>query len=169
VTLLARPLAAQVPTVFRRKIWAGLGGFDETLPHLADWDLWIRLATVASGAPVSQLLVAYRYHPGNKSFLDDTPLRRDFEVLADRYRAARESAGLTLDRVDFARVLAWGPRHRGQRLAAAHAYLDAAVSERDAGSLLRAGMVLFGERAMSVGAGRAAAPGPLPAWAMPYF
>src|SRR5262249_22924151 len=31
--------------LFRRSIWQRLGGFDETLDYLEDWDLWLRYGT----------------------------------------------------------------------------------------------------------------------------
>jgi glycosyltransferase involved in cell wall biosynthesis len=41
------------------------GGFDERLYHLADWDLWIRLAADARGAASPEVDVAYVEHGVN--------------------------------------------------------------------------------------------------------
>jgi glycosyltransferase involved in cell wall biosynthesis len=145
-----------------------LGGFDESLPHLADWDMWIRLAEAARAAAVRADLVAYRYHGANRSFRAAAPLRADFDVLADRYEGARRSIGIEVDRSDFERFLAWGPRHRGERLSAAAVYLRAGVRLRDVGSIARGLGMFLGERAMRRGAGRPR-PQPLPPWARPFF
>jgi glycosyltransferase involved in cell wall biosynthesis len=145
-----------------------LGGFDESLSHLDDWDMWIRLAGEARAAAVAAPLVAHRHHAANRSFAVAGPLRADFDVLARRYAHQREEMGVTLERADFERYLAWGPRHRGRRLAAAGAYLKAAARVPDPGSLLRAAGMLLGEEAMRRVSGRPR-PRPLPAWAEPYL
>jgi GT2 family glycosyltransferase len=41
-----------------------LGGFDEAMPHLADWDLWIRLADAAPAAACQSVLVTQYVHQG---------------------------------------------------------------------------------------------------------
>ena len=60
-TLLARPLAAHVPTVFRRGVWAQLGGFDVTLPAGEEPDLWLRaLDAGVAGAVIEARLPSGR-------------------------------------------------------------------------------------------------------------
>jgi glycosyltransferase involved in cell wall biosynthesis len=145
-----------------------LGGFDEALPHLADWDMWIRLAAAATAAALPDQLVAYRHHAGNRSFSAADPLRADFEVLAARWAAARAQAGVTLNRADFERFLAWGPRHHGKRWHAARTYLAAALHDRNAGTALRGLGILLGEEAMRRGS-RRPRPTPLPTWAHAYM
>ncbi len=49
--------------VARRDLLDSLGGFDEALFQLADWDLWIRLALSARAAVVEDVLVALVVHP----------------------------------------------------------------------------------------------------------
>ena len=44
-----------------------LGGFDESLSNMEDWELWIRLADRGPVASVDLPLVAYRLWPGSKS------------------------------------------------------------------------------------------------------
>ena len=39
-----------------------VGGFDPSFGHLADWDLWVRLAAAAPGAACDEPLVGYRLH-----------------------------------------------------------------------------------------------------------
>ncbi len=40
-----------------------VGGFDPSFGHLADWDLWVRLAAAAPAAACDEPLVGYRLHP----------------------------------------------------------------------------------------------------------
>ena len=42
-----------------------VGGFDPEFMHLADWDLWVRLAAEARGAACPEPLVGYRLHPAS--------------------------------------------------------------------------------------------------------
>jgi glycosyltransferase involved in cell wall biosynthesis len=152
--------------VVRTALVRALGGFDETLPHFADWDMWIRLAARGRAAAVASELVLHRYHAGSRSAQADRGLRDDFDALAERYASARQASGVELDRASFERFLAAARRHRGQPLAASAAYLRAAVRLRDPRALARAVGSLLGEPGMVVAArGRPARP---PAWALPY-
>jgi glycosyltransferase involved in cell wall biosynthesis len=47
-----------------RELVVGLGGFDERLSTVADFDLWIRLGEASPVAVAREPLVAYRDHPG---------------------------------------------------------------------------------------------------------
>ena len=49
----------------RTELLHSLGGFDESLRVLADWDFNLRLAAAADAAVVPEPLVAYLLHPGN--------------------------------------------------------------------------------------------------------
>ena len=40
-----------------------VGGFDPEFGHLADWDMWVRLAAAAPAADCDEPLVGYRLHP----------------------------------------------------------------------------------------------------------
>lgn len=79
-----------------------LGGFDESLTHLPDWDLWIRLAAHGIPAAVASPLVAYRIHGGNASFRTDEMLaevgvlEQRHHMRADRSRFHRHLAHLCL-------------------------------------------------------------------------
>jgi len=62
--------------VVRRAVLQRVGGFDPSLTHVPDWDLWLRLARDGMPAAVSEPSVAYRFHGGNASF-------RTAEMLAE--------------------------------------------------------------------------------------
>jgi glycosyltransferase involved in cell wall biosynthesis len=56
--------------LIRRSLWESLGGYDETLWHEEDRDLWVRaLAFDAKFVRVDEPCWVYRLHAGNKSFL----------------------------------------------------------------------------------------------------
>jgi len=72
-----------------------VGGFDERLRNLADYDLWIRLALAARVATVDRPLLAYRIHGGGLSRqLVDVLDEHDHVV--GKYAAARAARGVEL-------------------------------------------------------------------------
>ncbi|HZB00699.1 MAG TPA: glycosyltransferase [Actinomycetota bacterium] len=94
-------------------------GFDERLRHLADWDLWLRLAG-AAGAPawVPEPFVAYRLH-ASQATLDTHGMMAEGRLLRERH-------GIDLNSVR--RWLAWSHLRRGDRAAAALVYATAAAA-----------------------------------------
>lgn len=97
----AMPAGASNVTA-RTELLRRLGGFDASLTHLPDWDLWLRLA--GSGAPgcVPDPLVGYRLHGGNASFrtaemlAEVDGIERRHGIVADRSRFHRHLARLCL-------------------------------------------------------------------------
>ncbi len=53
--------------LIRRRAFEQEGGFDETLTHSEDWDLWLRLAAIAPVALVPKVQVLYRQRPTSAS------------------------------------------------------------------------------------------------------
>jgi glycosyltransferase involved in cell wall biosynthesis len=94
------------------------GGFDEELRHLADWDMWLRLARSGPPVCVSAPLVAYRLHPGQAT-LDTRGMIAEARVLRDRHGA---------DLTSIRRWVAWSHLRRGRRGDAVVAYAVAAAS-----------------------------------------
>lgn len=81
--LLARntiPAAA----VFRREVWAALGGFDETMRSgCEDWDFWLRLASLGyRGGLLREPLIRHRRHGHNMT--DEA--RKGYAALAAHVR-----------------------------------------------------------------------------------
>ncbi len=57
--------AIQHPSVmFRRSTIVELGGYDPLARHVEDYELWLRLAAVASVYTLAEPLTEYRVHPG---------------------------------------------------------------------------------------------------------
>lgn len=71
-----------------RNALEAVGGFDEGLSHLADWDLWLKLLEHGVPASVPGIYVGYRLHPGAMS-LDPRAALVELEVLDQRWRHLR--------------------------------------------------------------------------------
>ena len=109
--------------IARRDVLTGLGGFDASLTHLPDWDLWVRLARHGRPACVSEPLVAYRIHGGNASF-------RTAEMLAELDGFERRHR-LRADRSRFHRHLAHLCLRSGHRAEALRHFTRAVIRWRD--------------------------------------
>ncbi len=122
---LRRSLAVRNPVpagasnvLVARAALAEAGLFREDLRHLADWDLWRRLAAIAAPAVVPRPHVAYLIHPGNAS--------RDTPGIVEEARLV-EATGQ--HPIDWSVIHAWIARNHlraGRRGQAAAAYLRAA-------------------------------------------
>jgi glycosyltransferase involved in cell wall biosynthesis len=151
----------------RRAVLVRLGGFDERFSLLADWELWIRLAEVASPAACPQPLVAYREHGSNMSGIEIDEAYAELDALLERHE-------IDVDLAEFARWLAWQQRRVGRRLPAVRAYVRGAWTGRKSALLLRAAGTPFGEGVMTVPRrvrsmlGRPDPAPPSPAWIERY-
>jgi glycosyltransferase involved in cell wall biosynthesis len=147
--------------VARRDALLELGGFDERLAHLADWDLWLRLAARSEPGVCENVLMAYVEHPGGMHVRRAAGIAADFKLLAEKHGDEEPRLGS----VEYSRWLAACLRKDGHRRAAARVYLSGSVRYRNSGNAVRAAAVLLGERATGFGRRRAAAePVPPPAW-----
>lgn len=125
--------------IVHRELLASTGDFDETLIHMADWDLWIRLAQSGLPSIVDTPLVAYRMHAANASGHPDT-LWKEVSTIEHRYLALRE--GKPVDRAFVLRWAAWNYLRAGKRWDALQAYAGA-VAGGDLRSVGRAMVALF--------------------------
>jgi hypothetical protein len=70
--------------VFRRSFLEAHGlRYDPAFPHAEDYDLWVRCAQHGQLANLPEVLLDYRYHPGNTS----SRYRHEQSATADRIRA----------------------------------------------------------------------------------
>ena len=103
------PLINMVPAgasnvLVRRDLLDRAGRFDTGLRHLADWDMWIRLAQLGLPAVVVEPILAYVLHSGNAS-VDTGEAPDEMMVIEERYRHLRSPAaagsrvGVSVDRV----------------------------------------------------------------------
>jgi glycosyltransferase involved in cell wall biosynthesis len=120
-----------------------LGGFDERLSQLSDWDMWLRLSDLGRAAACSEVLVAYRRHSRNITRTNLDHMAGEVDYFASKHASARD---MEFDRIAYARWLAGeaaGP------LGAARVYARAAVAYRNPGTFVRAIAVLLGGRALA--------------------
>ncbi len=151
--------------IVRTDLLRGLGGFDERLDPGADWDLFIRLLLNGSAVVLREQHVGYVQHAATMSSGHLERQFADFDRNERKYREVRHEYGVEIDGVEFSRWLAGGLRRAGRRRDAIDAYLRGAKRYRNAGNLVRAIGVAFGERAMSLGGPKQASPPvPEPDW-----
>ena len=159
--------------VARTEVVRELGGFDEELSQLSDWDLWIRLANAGPGASCPEVLLAYVHHPGGAALTDRRDPLAELDRLWERHRRLGATHGGHVDRVGFTRWAAGRMRHGGQPVMARRLYARSGWRYRNPGNLARAAGMAVGEGAMGRlrrvgGRGSASVPaeGPLssPAW-----
>ena len=123
-----------------------LGGFDEQLFQLTDWDLWIRLSQAGRAAAWPEVVVGCIEHRRSMLLTSEPDVFEEFDYVEEKHRAARDASNLRIDRRIFSRWVALGHRRAGRRAHAARVYLDGAVRNRDPGSLARALVAPLGER-----------------------
>lgn len=114
-----------------------LGGFDERLAHLADWDYWIRLASLPGGC-CPDLLVAYRLHAESMRSVGRGVLR-ELQYIDAKHFAGRAAPR---SRILVYRWLAEGHLTGGRRVDAAKAYARGAVKCFCPSDLVRAARAL---------------------------
>ena len=126
----------------RRSLLSVAGTFDVRLRHLADWDMWIRLAAFGLPAMCSTPDVAYRLHGGNASE-DAAAIDHELALMAGRYVALRGKR--EIDRAFVLRWAAWNLLRSGRPGAAARTYARAMI-EGDLMSAARAAVAVADRR-----------------------
>jgi glycosyltransferase involved in cell wall biosynthesis len=82
--------------IARTDLLRRLGGFDEQLFQLTDWDLWIRLAEASSAAAVPELLVGYLKHSSNMLTDKEHDILRELRYIEEKHRTDMRMAGINL-------------------------------------------------------------------------
>jgi glycosyltransferase involved in cell wall biosynthesis len=122
----------------RADVITRLGGFDERLTQLADWDLWIRLALSGPAAAATEILVGYVMHQESMLLTDRRDIFPEMDYLVEKHRDAAREHGVSPDQALFTRWVARGHRRAGRRALAARTYLRGVRHHRDVGALPRA-------------------------------
>ena len=131
-TALAGPDAIPPVSVFRRQAWAAAGKFDETLPTLEDWDLWLRLLRDGAGVVVDAAIVETS---GARQAVDAARRAAAVRTVLSRHESAVRAQALDVLWEQECRFIATLVRHKHlvQRRNAAVAGLEAA--DREIGGL----------------------------------
>ncbi len=154
-----------------------LGGFDEELFQLCDWDLWIRLALAGPAAACQEVVVGCVEHPRSMLLTSEDDIFVEFAYLEAKHRATSEAEGVPFDRALFTRWVALGHRRAGRTFRSMRVYLRGAVSNRDPANVARALETLLGARDAGWARrvlgrphldGRTVEPGAEPAWLALY-
>jgi glycosyltransferase involved in cell wall biosynthesis len=131
--------------VVRRSLLRRIGGFDEQLDHLTDWDLWIRLARAAPAVACDEVTIGYVQHQSNRYKTAAPFVEAELEYLAAKHHSAALAVGSEFDAAHLARGAAFGYLQAGRRVTAASVYLRSAITHRNPGNAVRAAGVLLGE------------------------
>jgi len=134
--------------IARTDVVRRLGGFDERLFQLADWDLWIRLAFDGRAAVVGEALVGYVLHPQSMLLTDRRDVFEEFRYLVEKHRDLEAGTGARPDAAKFWRWVAAGHLRAGRRGLAARTYVQGARVSGDPRLLPRALAALLGLRGM---------------------
>jgi glycosyltransferase involved in cell wall biosynthesis len=118
-----------------------LGGFDERLSMLADWDLWLRLALEARGARCDEIHVGYLQHEGNMARRTPNVVFQEAAYLGTKH--GRVGAGPSaFDALNAIRLIGWENFWAGDRFRAGKIFLRAGLQYRSASDVLRGAQFL---------------------------
>lgn len=136
--------------IARRDLIQEVGGFDLTIFHMPDWDMWLRLNERDPGAAHHEPLVGYLLHDGMLSLRNTAVLDADMARVDARVRA--RGLNPMADRATRRAMFAWMARgqlaERNHRLAA-RTYWRSALVCRNPGDAMRAVGSLAGRRGVS--------------------
>jgi glycosyltransferase involved in cell wall biosynthesis len=157
---LANVIGSPSTVVARVDAVRAVGGFDERLSVLADWELWIRLADAAASARVDQPLLGYVVHGAGLHVTDSRGVRSELRIIRQTHPGTPQVGGL-----DFWEWLASSQRRVGNRFGAARTHAHIALEFRRKRDLARAVGLVLGPWAMRLGRRPTdAAPTPVPGW-----
>lgn len=150
--------------IARSDLLAEIGGFDERLPPLEDWDLWIRAAATGPATVRREPLYAYRRHSENLWVTAAARIPDSFEVMRKKHAPAAAQAGIEFGSAWIARWTAARDITAGRRLRAARRLLRSAATERNMRDAARALLALGGGRSQKLGMSAMARVTPRPDW-----
>ena len=126
-----------------------VGGFDEDITHLGDFDCWIRLDPICRSARCDEPLVAYVQHPTGMHLRNSRLVSADVRRLNRKYRSQYEALGRQFDGEAFVLWVAYQHRAAGRWPQAATVFLTASWHYRKPRHLLRAIYLLPPIRALA--------------------
>jgi glycosyltransferase involved in cell wall biosynthesis len=146
-----------------RELTTAVGGFDEALSNIADWDFYIRLGLRSRLASVRRPHLGYYVHPQGMAH-DVAKSEREYRYVDLKYRTERQSRGVALNEKAWAGYLAWLAYNGGQRWTGMRLNAQLVAKHRSWRSLRSIGLGLVPERVRLARLRRPGAPLP-PSWA----
>jgi glycosyltransferase involved in cell wall biosynthesis len=128
-----------------RSLLEEVGGFDERLSMMADWDLWIRCALASPVASVTAPLVIYVQHGANMSH-DGARSDQELALVLAKHHASRRHVGVSGIDVGTQRWIARNAAVGGARRDASRRYVSLAWQTHRPGMLRLALRSLIGPR-----------------------
>jgi glycosyltransferase involved in cell wall biosynthesis len=130
--------------VVERALFNCVGGFDESLSVLADWDAWLRLAQAAPAAYLEDALTAYSFHAGSWVLRGDPADESDFRRLSEKHAELFRQHGVAPNRLQYDRYIADSHLRAGYRWAAGRRHLQAGIRQRDLPTVTKGLVILVG-------------------------
>lgn len=125
--LRTNPIGTPSCAVVGTETVRSIGGFDEQMSVMADWDLWVRLAMAGRPITSAARTVGYAQHSGSMS-LDTDLVQAEWAYMAVHYKSELERLDLRFaDNEYFWRWWAQAYARRRRRRSAARLFLRAAL------------------------------------------
>jgi glycosyltransferase involved in cell wall biosynthesis len=121
-----------------------IGGFDERLSVLADWDLWLGLIERTQVASCRLPLTGYTEHRDNMTITRIDEIRDEFAYLARKHETFVAPYGHRFGGASLEAWVAGSLRRSGHPWRAARAYLGVGVRRGDGGAMVRGLLLLLG-------------------------
>jgi glycosyltransferase involved in cell wall biosynthesis len=129
--------------VVERGLVLEAGGWDPDLRSMGDWDLALKLATIAPPAASSEHSVLYVRHDDSMSRTALADAETEFRRIRARHTPLARRFGTRIESGAFWRWLAFNALEGGERRAATERFLRAALADRSVADLRRAGRSLL--------------------------
>lgn len=91
--LLVQNFVAAPAPIFRKHTWLACGGLDPTLWYTADWDIWLKLASVGPSYYHDEITIGFRIHGGSLTTTgsrNSADFKRQMQTVLDRHLPALE-------------------------------------------------------------------------------
>jgi glycosyltransferase involved in cell wall biosynthesis len=128
--------------VVDKALFDDVGGFDESLSALADWDAWLRLARATPAAQVEDALMACSLHAGNWVLQGDPADESDYRRFSEKHAELIRRHGVAPNRLRYDRYIAARHLRAGHRWMAGRRLVKAGLRQWDAPTVAVGLMVL---------------------------
>lgn len=122
-----------------------VGGFDESMSNLADWDFYVRLAQESTIAAVHAPMIGYLIHASGMAH-NITRSMTEYDYMRVKYAPLRSTLGVDLDEAGWLLYLAGMAYSGGRRLTGARMHLTLALRYGRLRSLRSVGMAAMPRR-----------------------